>query len=266
VQWHPGRPGPQPWVNNQQTVCCKLDGQNITPYQGLLQDRVTQAMRQGWSSFSQLKKHNFGFFPIVGTWPDWPGLVSITAGCANMECGSAFAAGLIGAFVYQAGRSSSRSSKSSRSTSDTPKVQWPTLADWLQNGALLWCMFFFTHWQTGFNEDWGFIPSISPMINLSGFKFGPNLPKFRTAPLAMGSWSITMNRDGQEAIGYGGLVIYVQTGSGLRGSGLRVCLGLFGFVWGSQLKGCGLLWKLVHGYPFRFSRVFFPKSDRVWGC
>lgn len=125
---------------------------------------------------------------------------------------------------------------------------------------------FFTHWQTGFNEDWGFIPSISPMINLSGFKFGPNLPKFRTAPLAMGSWSITMNRDGQEAIGYGGLVIYVQTGSGLRGSGLRVCLGLFGFVWGSQLKGCGLLWKLVHGYPFRFSRVFFPKSDRVWGC
>ena len=47
VQWHPGRPGPQPCVNNQQTVCCKLDGQNITPYQGLLQDRVTQAMRQG---------------------------------------------------------------------------------------------------------------------------------------------------------------------------------------------------------------------------
>ncbi|CAK9040734.1 unnamed protein product [Durusdinium trenchii] len=31
------------------------------------------------------------------------GLVSITAGCGNMECGSAFATGLIGAFVYQGG-------------------------------------------------------------------------------------------------------------------------------------------------------------------
>ena len=31
------------------------------------------------------------------------GLVSITAGCANMECGSAVLTGLLGGFVYQAG-------------------------------------------------------------------------------------------------------------------------------------------------------------------
>ena len=117
--------------------------------------------------------------------------------------------------------------------------------------------FFFTHWQTGFNEDWGFIPSISPMINLSGFKFGPNLPKFRTAPLAMGSWSITMNRDGQEAIGYGGLVIYVQTGSGLRGSGLRVCLGLFGAPSWKDV-GCCESWCMdIHS---DFPEFFSPRA------
>merc|ERR1719446_1710466 len=47
--------------------------------------------------FAQLKKYDIGGFcnGILA------GLVSITAPCGNVECGSAFAIALIGAFIYE---------------------------------------------------------------------------------------------------------------------------------------------------------------------
>ena len=51
-----------------------------------------------WSDTSPTRSMMLGLCAMVS----WGGLVSITAGCGNMECGSAFATGVVGAIVYQA--------------------------------------------------------------------------------------------------------------------------------------------------------------------